>query len=313
MDEPPRHVLEEAGVEAVGAGRARRRSSAWSPADGQVVGRLDVPRRAARPARLGADRCGARASAFVPGLRRAKVVGVRACARPQSLDGRPLVGEVPGQRGAVGGRGPRALGHLDGPGHCADRGGRAARQGRGAGAAVGGARLGRRRRLGVGPDDHGVGHLDDLRDRKARVLGVAADRLFALGLVDADSAEPRRPPRARSCGSSARRPDARPPWWSARQLPRAPRRSASRRDGECRIAPLPASFRIVVATVVDRMQPFHSVSLRKYELGSYEEMCAAHTLGRAGALQHRPRRVRQARAATGSRWSGRTGRATSGA
>ena len=24
------------------------------------------------------------------------------------------------------------------------------------------------------------------------------------------------------------------------------------------------------------MQPFHSVSLRKYEIGSYEEMCAAH-------------------------------------
>jgi acetyl-CoA synthetase len=35
-------------------------------------------------------------------------------------------------------------------------------------------------------------------------------------------------------------------------------------------------FKIVVATVVDRMQPFQSVSLRKYEVGSYEEMCAAH-------------------------------------
>ena len=35
----------------------------------------------------------------MPGLRRAKVTGVRACARPQSVDGRPLVGEVPGQEG----------------------------------------------------------------------------------------------------------------------------------------------------------------------------------------------------------------------
>ena len=33
---------------------------------------------------------------------------------------------------------------------------------------------------------------------------------------------------------------------------------------------------IVVATVADRVQPFQSVSLRKYELGSYDEMCAAH-------------------------------------
>jgi D-hydroxyproline dehydrogenase subunit beta len=45
---------------------------------------------------------------FVPGLRRAKVVGVRACARPQSFDGRPLVGELPGQEGlwVAAGHGP---------------------------------------------------------------------------------------------------------------------------------------------------------------------------------------------------------------
>jgi glycine/D-amino acid oxidase-like deaminating enzyme len=45
---------------------------------------------------------------FVPGLRRALVVGARACARPQSLDGRPLVGELPGVEGlwAAAGHGP---------------------------------------------------------------------------------------------------------------------------------------------------------------------------------------------------------------
>ena len=44
----------------------------------------------------------------MPGLRRAKVVGVRACARPQSLDGRPLVGEIPGIEGlwVAAGHGP---------------------------------------------------------------------------------------------------------------------------------------------------------------------------------------------------------------
>ena len=51
------------------------------------------------------------------------------------------------------------------------------------------------------------------------------------------------------------------------------------------------------------------MSFRKYELGSYEEMCARAPLGGARALQHRARRVRQARRRTGSRWSGRTGRA----
>ena len=45
---------------------------------------------------------------FVPGLRRAKVMGVRACARPQSVDGRPLVGEIPGMYGlwVAAGHGP---------------------------------------------------------------------------------------------------------------------------------------------------------------------------------------------------------------
>ena len=44
----------------------------------------------------------------MPGLARAKVVGARACSRPQSLDGRPLVGELPGLGGlwAAAGHGP---------------------------------------------------------------------------------------------------------------------------------------------------------------------------------------------------------------
>jgi glycine oxidase len=33
---------------------------------------------------------------FVPAMAKARVEGARACARPQSLDGRPLVGPVPG-------------------------------------------------------------------------------------------------------------------------------------------------------------------------------------------------------------------------
>ena len=112
MDDPPRHVLEEAGVEdvaAAGGGAAGPPDSIFSlvPADGQIsVGSTflpDAPEPAAWAGRL--RRAGER---FVPGLARAKVVGARACPRPQSLDGRPLVGELPGLEGlwAAAGHGP---------------------------------------------------------------------------------------------------------------------------------------------------------------------------------------------------------------
>jgi glycine/D-amino acid oxidase-like deaminating enzyme len=106
MDGPPQHVLEEAGVEAVGAGGP---ASIFSlvPADGQVsVGSTFLPEEPDPPVwaptlRRGGER-------FVPALRRAKVVGARACARPQSFDGRPLVGELPDQEGlwTAAGHGP---------------------------------------------------------------------------------------------------------------------------------------------------------------------------------------------------------------
>jgi glycine/D-amino acid oxidase-like deaminating enzyme len=111
MDAPPSHVLEEAGVEevaAVGEG-AGPPASIFSlvAANGQIsVGSTflpDAPEPAAWAGRL--RRGGER---FVPGLARAKVVGARACPRPQSLDGRPLVGELPGVEGlwAAAGHGP---------------------------------------------------------------------------------------------------------------------------------------------------------------------------------------------------------------
>ncbi len=40
-----------------------------------------------------------RATAFVPGVADAPIRGTRACARPQSSDGRPLIGRVPDRRG----------------------------------------------------------------------------------------------------------------------------------------------------------------------------------------------------------------------
>ena len=110
MEDPPTHVLEEVGVDEVAAmGAAGPPGSLFSlvPADGQIsVGSTflpDAPEPAAWAGRL--RRGGER---FVPALARAKVVGARACPRPQSLDGRPLVGELPGLEGlwAAAGHGP---------------------------------------------------------------------------------------------------------------------------------------------------------------------------------------------------------------
>jgi glycine/D-amino acid oxidase-like deaminating enzyme len=106
MGAPPRHVLEETGVEAVGGGGPAAIFS-LVPADGQVsVGSTFLPEEPDAPVwaptlRRGGER-------FVPDLRRGKVVGARACARPQSFDRRPLVGELPDQEGlwTAAGHGP---------------------------------------------------------------------------------------------------------------------------------------------------------------------------------------------------------------
>jgi D-hydroxyproline dehydrogenase subunit beta len=112
LADPPGHVLEEAGVEdvAVGAdGGADQPGALFSlvTADGHVsLGStflVDRPSPELWEGRLrrGGDR-------FVPGLRSAEVAGLRTCARPQSFDGRPLLGEVTGQEGlwAAAGHGP---------------------------------------------------------------------------------------------------------------------------------------------------------------------------------------------------------------
>jgi D-amino-acid dehydrogenase len=110
--DPPRHVLEEAGVEGVAVGAESGSSHAGAlfsmvAADGRVsVGStflLERPNPDLWEGRL--RRAGDR---FVPGLRHADVVALRSCPRPQSVDGRPLLGEVTAQEGlwVVAGHGP---------------------------------------------------------------------------------------------------------------------------------------------------------------------------------------------------------------
>ena len=106
LPKPPRHVLEEAGVEEVTAGS---HASIFSlvAADGRVsVGSTFLADPPDPDAWAGRLRRGGRR--FVPSLGRAQVTGARACPRPHSADGRPLLGEMPGHEGlwVAAGHGP---------------------------------------------------------------------------------------------------------------------------------------------------------------------------------------------------------------
>jgi glycine/D-amino acid oxidase-like deaminating enzyme len=110
MDDPPTHVLEEVGVEDLAAGGEAASGAIFSLVKAGKQVSLGSTFLMEPPADPGAwtPRLQIAGLRFVPGLRRALVVGARACARPQSLDGRPLVGELPGQEGlwAAAGHGP---------------------------------------------------------------------------------------------------------------------------------------------------------------------------------------------------------------
>ncbi len=113
----PRHVLEEAEIDAeIGtpAGGEPAPSPAWNaPApspDDEAIRTSIVPlegvaavgstflAREPDPAAW-VERILVRASSFVPALAEAPIRGVRACARPQSIDGRPLIGPMADRRG----------------------------------------------------------------------------------------------------------------------------------------------------------------------------------------------------------------------
>ncbi len=110
MAHPPRHIVEEARVEpvnrpvdaAVGAPaappEATRSLFTLAAADGvATIGSTFLAEepdpRALAPILI---RRGAR---FLPALGKATITATRACARPQSVDGRPLTGSVPGISG----------------------------------------------------------------------------------------------------------------------------------------------------------------------------------------------------------------------
>ena len=100
----PRHVLEEAEIDAeIGQPDSEAEdeegvSFSIVPLEGvAAVGSTFLEREPDPAAWM--ERILVRAAAFVPAVADAPIRGVRACARPLSQDGRPLVGSVPGRRG----------------------------------------------------------------------------------------------------------------------------------------------------------------------------------------------------------------------
>lgn len=98
LADPPSHVLEEAEIHAVigpepGAPQASDFSLVTAGGVSAVGSTFldEEPDPAAWVVPLLT-----RASSFVPNLANAPIRGVRACARPLSIDGRPLIGPVPG-------------------------------------------------------------------------------------------------------------------------------------------------------------------------------------------------------------------------
>jgi glycine/D-amino acid oxidase-like deaminating enzyme len=108
LAQPPRHSLEEGGVEALlSPGGAPGALFSLVTREGcSALGSTFLPEQP-DPAEL-APALIERGSRFVPALAGTHVVSVRACARPMSADGRPLLGALPGAEGlfVAAGHGP---------------------------------------------------------------------------------------------------------------------------------------------------------------------------------------------------------------
>jgi len=112
-DSPPRHILEEDEVDTVN----RALVAAARAAEAIDYGEPEPPSLFSLASAEGVSTLGStflpiepdstfieplllhRAAAFLPAIERAKLIGTRVCARPQSVDGRPFVGRAPGVEG----------------------------------------------------------------------------------------------------------------------------------------------------------------------------------------------------------------------
>jgi len=105
LPDPPVHVLEEAGVDiepgaapvAVGRAVASPDFSLATAGGASTLGSTFLPDEPEPDALV--PRLVAHGSTFVPAIAGARLGPSRACARPLSVDGRPLIGRVPGLDG----------------------------------------------------------------------------------------------------------------------------------------------------------------------------------------------------------------------
>jgi len=110
LDQPPRHVLEEAEIEiepsSEEAASGDRAFSLVTAAGVSSLGSTFLDEEPDAPALVGD--IVERGATFVPAVAGASRGAVRACARPLSLDGRPLIGRIPWVEGlwVVAGHGP---------------------------------------------------------------------------------------------------------------------------------------------------------------------------------------------------------------
>jgi glycine oxidase len=93
IDDPPRHVLEELGIDRPGL-PPEEMFSLVTVEGSSSVGSTFLTERPKPMDRV--RRIMARAAQFVPGLATLAPAGVRACARPVSSDGRPFIGAIGG-------------------------------------------------------------------------------------------------------------------------------------------------------------------------------------------------------------------------
>jgi glycine/D-amino acid oxidase-like deaminating enzyme len=116
LSSPPRHALEQAGIEALSepGGAPESLFSLVTTAGVSAVGSTFTAEEP-DPAAI-APRLLERGARYVPELERATIEHVRACARPLAADGRPLLGPVPGIEGLYLVTGHGAWGITLGPG-----------------------------------------------------------------------------------------------------------------------------------------------------------------------------------------------------
>jgi glycine/D-amino acid oxidase-like deaminating enzyme len=115
LPDPPHHVLEEGGIEALtsASGAPPALFSAVTARGISAIGSTFLADRP-DPAAL-APGLLAHATRFLPGLAGLTPRGLRACARPSSADGRPLLGRMPGVEGLSVASGHGAWGITLGP------------------------------------------------------------------------------------------------------------------------------------------------------------------------------------------------------